>query len=151
MPKFGTSSQERLESCDPRLQSILTEVIRHFDFSVMEGHRPIERQMELYKQGREKNPDGTWTKVGHTVTNIDGMAIKGKHNYSPSLAVDIAPYPIDFSQREKARERFYYLMGMIRQEGERQGVELRFGLDWDGDGSFDDQSFDDLPHVEIVS
>lgn len=170
MPKFGKSSLERLETCDPRLQLVLNGVIRSFDFSVTEGHRPIAVQRKLYEIGRKKGADGTWTKIGHTVTNIDGLTVTGKHNVRPSLAADIAPYPIDYSDRGKARERFYFMMGMVRNEAEginamlpeinqvraESGLPalkpftLRFGLDWDGDGSFDDQSFDDLPHVEIV-
>jgi peptidoglycan L-alanyl-D-glutamate endopeptidase CwlK len=118
------------------LINVLSGVIAYFDFSVLEGHRGTDRQYQLFQEGRSQ---------------IDGINLIGKHNVFPSDAVDIAPYPIDFSDRGKARERFYFLMGMIKQEAERQGVKLRFGLDWDGDGDFDDQSFDDLGHVEILS
>jgi len=150
MPKFGKSSTERLNTLDPRLKAILNEVIKYFDFSIIEGHRPVPRQYELYRQGRKLLADGTYVKTGKTVTNIDGYKVKGKHNYTPSLAVDVAPYPIDFSNKGKARERFYFLMGMIKMEAEKQGVKIRFGLDWDGDNIYDDQSFDDLPHLEII-
>lgn len=28
---------------------------------------------------------------------------------------------------------------------------VRFGLDWDGDDTYRDQTFDDLPHAELVA
>jgi len=134
MASFGKSSQARLDTCDVRIQSVLNEVIKHFDFSVLEGHRSIEKQQQYFLEGKSK---------------LDGVNQKSKHQSFPSLAADIAPYPIDFSDKKKARERFYFLMGMVNMESIKQGVEIRFGLDWDGDGLFDDQSFDDLPHFEL--
>jgi len=27
---------------------------------------------------------------------------------------------------------------------------VRFGIDWDGDDTFTDQTFDDMPHFELI-
>lgn len=129
MPSFGQKSQSILATCHPDLQDICNEVIKHYDFSVLEGHRSNSRQDELFRQGKSKLQAG-----------------ESKHNNSPSLAVDIAPYPIDWEDTR----RFYFLCGMIKQAAGELGIEVRMGCDWDGDGSFSDQSFHDLPHVELV-
>ena len=78
MPRFGKRSNVNLASCDERLQKVFNEVIKHVDCSVLEGHRGEERQNKLQEEGKSKvrYPDG-------------------RHNASPSNAVDVAPYPID--------------------------------------------------------
>ena len=78
MPKFGKTSRKRLATCDERLQKVFNEVIKHVDCSILEGHRSGERQNKLYDEGK--------TKVKFP---------KGRHNNNPSLAVDVARYPID--------------------------------------------------------
>ena len=129
MPSFGTSSQEHLDTCHKDLQAICNLVIEHYDFTVMEGHRSGKRQNELFRQGKSK------VKAGHS-----------KHNSLPSNAVDLAPYPIDWSDTR----RFYFLAGLIKQAAHDLGIKIRQGADWDGDGSFADQTFHDLPHFELV-
>ena len=136
MPKFGKTSSKRLESCDPMLQLVLRKAINIIDFSILEGHRSTEKQQEYFKSGLSK---------------LDGVTQKSKHQAMPSKAVDIAPYPIDFTDKEKVRARFYHLQGVIKAVAYDLGVSLRFGLDWDSDGEFTDQSFDDLPHVELAN
>ncbi len=129
MPSFGTASRQRLDTCHPDLIQVCELVIQTYDFTVLEGFRSNARQDELFRQGKSKLRAGM-----------------SKHNQDPSWAVDIAPYPIDW---EDVR-RFYYLQGMIKQAAESLGVKIRQGCDWDGDGSFSDQTFHDLPHIELV-
>jgi len=142
MASFGSKSRERLNTCHSDLKLICNEVIKTFDFSVLEGSRTYSKQREYFKAGRSK---------------LDGVKHKSKHQSLPkSEAVDIAPYPIDFKQIEKSKARFYLLAGMMFQASERLFDEgkithkLRWGGDWDGDKEFSDQSFDDLPHFELV-
>ena len=129
MPTFGTASQGKLETCDKRLQSICNLVIEHYDFSVLEGHRSGARQDELFRQGKSKLRAG-----------------QSKHNASPSMAVDISPYPIDWNDSK----RFYLLAGMIFQAAYDLGIKIRWGGDWDRDWDHSDQGFMDLPHFELV-
>ncbi len=144
MYKFGNRSRKNLNTCHKDIQTILEEVIKFYDFSVIEGYRTIERQQELYNQGR---------------SHIDGVTRKGNHNYNPSMAVDIIPYKKytnPFSGKEKDNRRFYFMMGLVRATAERLLIEgkidhlVRFGLDWDGDDIYTDQNFDDLPHFELI-
>jgi peptidoglycan L-alanyl-D-glutamate endopeptidase CwlK len=119
-------------------------VIKIYDFSVIEGHRTQSTQQQYFKEGKSK---------------LDGVNVKSKHQSLPSMAVDIMPFKKDtnaFSGHEKDDRRFYVLMGMVKAVAARLKFEgkithdVRFGLDWDGDDTFRDQTFDDLPHFELV-
>ena len=137
MPKFGRRSRERLKGVDARLVSVLNEVVKYFDITVIEGLRSQERQNELVKQGKSK------TKFGKHV--------QGK-------AVDIAPYPIDW----KARDDFHYLGGFVLGIAAKLGVNVRWGGDWSSPSldkdvmsgreqrTTKDNGFDDLVHFEII-
>ena len=129
MPKLSKRSLEKLNTCDARLVLVCKHVIENYDFTVLEGHRSPERQEELFRQGKSKLRGG-----------------QSKHNSSPSIAVDIAPYPIDWEDTK----RFYLLAGFMFQAAAELGVKLRWGGDWDGDWEHNDQSFIDLPHFELV-
>ncbi len=124
MPKFGKRSKERLKGVDAKLVNVLNELVKIMDVTIIEGLRTEERQEELVKQGASKT------------------------KYSKHLlgkAVDVAPYPINW----KDRERFHYMGGMIRGIGQQLNVPIRWGGDWDSDGEVADNGFDDLLHVEI--
>ena len=124
MYKFGKKSKERLRGVHPKLVNVLNELIKIMDVTIIEGLRSEERQKELLEQGKTK------TKFS--------KHIKGK-------AVDLAPYPIDWEDRE----RFHYMGGMIRGIGKQLNTDIRWGGDWDSDVEIKDNSFDDLVHVEI--
>lgn len=133
MPTLSEKSKIRLASCDARLQRILTEVIKHIDFTVLEGHRGEAAQNEAVRNGTSKL---LWP--------------KGKHNTNPSRAVDIAPYLPEVRIDWKDLPAFGRLMGYIQRVAHEQGVRLRFGIDWDGDFRTRDESFLDAPHIELV-
>ena len=138
MARFSNLSRERLASCDTRLQLVMNKVITLFDITVLEGHRSVQRQTELYAQGR--------TVPGQIVTTIDGIRRRGKHNWKPSKAVDVAPYPLDWNDRE----RFVYMAGLILGVAHANGIDLRWGGDWDEDNDLKDHNSPmDLPHFEV--
>lgn len=119
----------KLEDAHPIWQSILEEAIQHTDFSILETYRNEARQTEMFKTGRShlKWPNS-------------------KHNQKPSLAVDIAPYPVDWDDLT----RFYRLVGFIEGLAFTRGVQIRSGLDWDRDWDHFDNRWNDGPHLEIV-
>jgi len=122
--KFGKRSRDRLRGVDSRLVNVLNELIKIMDVTVIEGLRSAERQEELLRKGA--------TKVKYS------KHMEGK-------AVDIAPYPIDWDDRE----RFHYMGGMIRGIAKALNLNVRWGGDWDSDGEIKDNNFDDLVHIEI--
>ena len=128
MPKFGKSSKARLATCDNRLQKVFNEVIKTVDCSILEGHRSAERQDKLFEEGK--------TKVKYP---------NGRHNASPSRAVDVAPYPIDWDDRE----RFHLFAGFVLGIAKSMGINLRWGGDWNQNFEVDDNQFDDFPHFEL--
>jgi peptidoglycan LD-endopeptidase CwlK len=139
--KFSSTSKERLATCHEDLQKIMNMAIKYttIDFGIAEGHRSVDRQYKMYKAGKSK---------------IDGKKRKGKHNYNPSLAVDIYAYVNGKAKWTKAD--LMYLLGVIEtcakilKENGEIAHDLRLGANWDGDGEFlTDQSFDDLPHIEL--
>lgn len=135
---FGPRSRRNLDTCDPRLVKICELALSWgvMDFAVIEGHRGIERQQELYHDGKSQ---------------IDGINLKGKHNHSPSLAVDILPYPASVNGVNvwKDSQRFNVLAGVMYSAAAALGHTIRWGGDWDGDGNNADSNFHDLPHFEI--
>lgn len=130
MPKFGTASKKQLATADKDLQRLFNKVIEHWDCIVLEGKRSEERQKKLYADGLSKT-------------------LNSKHVYplgKPSLAVDVAPYPIKWNDKE----RFYAFAGFVIGIAVSMGLKTRWGGDWDSDREFHDQNFMDLLHFEIV-
>jgi len=125
MPRFGSRSRRRLKGVDTKLVNVLNETIKLMDITVIEGVRSKKRQAELLKKGA--------TKVKYS------KHMEGK-------AVDVAPYPIQWDDRE----RFHYMGGIVRGVASQMGVKVRWGGDWDSDGEIKDNNFDDLVHIELV-
>jgi peptidoglycan L-alanyl-D-glutamate endopeptidase CwlK len=143
MPSFGTTSKKRLSSCHKDLQIIFNEVVKLYDCIILEGHRSIKRQQRLYKEGKSK---------------IDGINKKGKHNHTPSMAVDVAPYFKDIPHvRWNDTKSFYlfagYVIGIsdILYKNNIISHKIRWGGDWDSDKDIHDQTFNDLVHFELIS
>jgi len=127
--KFSTNSKRELETCHVFLQDIFNEVILHYDCTILQGHRTREQHEEYVKKGT--------TRVAYE---------QSKHRFNPSLAVDVAPYPIDWQDRD----RFLHFAGFVKGIATAYGYKIRWGGDWDGDNNLKNQSFFDLPHFEIV-
>jgi len=127
MPKFSRESIEKLSTCDPRLQQIMGHVIDHFDFKVISGRRTVKEQQFLVDQGFSKT-------------------MASKHCHDPSLAIDIAPWPVNWNDTE----RFIYLAGHVMMKAKEHGVNLKWGGDWDQDTEIKDTRFRDLGHFELV-
>lgn len=126
MSKFSQQSLTKLESCDPKLQSLFAEVIKHWDCAILSGHRTQTEQEQLVKEGKSQT-------------------MNSKHLLSPSQAVDVAPYPIDWSDTQ----RFYYFAGFVLGIAESMGLNIRWGGDWNDNMQVKDNNFNDLVHYEI--
>jgi peptidoglycan L-alanyl-D-glutamate endopeptidase CwlK len=135
MPKFSKKSMDRLATCHDDIQLVMNEAIKKFDFTVLSGHRSPDEQFELYKQGRELI-DGKWAKVGKTVTNVDGTNVLSNHNYNPSRAIDVAPYPIDWDNID----RFIAMSNVVLKCAKEFDIELEWGGNW---------RMKDYPHFEL--
>lgn len=130
MPRFSRRSKEKLETCHPDIQKVMKEVIKYVDFTVLEGVRTLEQQAEYVRTGKSK------TMNSKHLQQSDGY----------SHAIDIAPYPIDW----KDRDRFILLAGFVLGIASQMGVKLRWGGDWDSDFKTKDHTFFDGPHFELI-
>ena len=128
MASFSPRSLNKLSSCDPRLKELFMDVVKVYDCTVLEGHRSEERQDELYRTG--------FSRVQYP---------NSRHNLNPSFGVDVAPYPIDWNDRE----RFVAFGSFVRGIAHAKKLSIRWGGDWDMDGDTTDQTFNDLCHWEL--
>ena len=131
--KLGKTSLARLQGVDETLVNVVKRAIEisEVDFTVIEGVRTLERQRELYAQGR--------TAPGKIVTWI----MKSKH--IEGKAVDLVPYPLDWNDIEK----FNKIKDAMFQAAKELDVNLRWGADWDSDGNYRENGEYDSPHFEI--
>jgi len=138
MPSFGSASQKRLATLHPDLQTIMHEAIKVMDFSIVCGYRIEEAQNKAFEDGASTKqwPDS-------------------KHNQDPSIAVDIAPWDpymrngkggIDWQNTD----RFILLAGIVKGIAHTLEIPIRWGGDFDNDTFIKDQSFIDMPHIELV-
>lgn len=131
--KLGKTSLARLQGVDETLVNVVKRAIEisEVDFTVLEGVRTLERQRELYAQGR--------TAPGKIVTwTMKSRHIEGK-------AVDLVPYPLDWNDLEK----FNKIKDAMFQAARELDVNLRWGADWNGNGEYREKGEYDSPHFEI--
>tara|TARA_R100000700_G_C3175771_1_gene150663 strand:- start:2771 stop:3169 length:399 start_codon:yes stop_codon:yes gene_type:complete len=129
MPSFGAKSKANLSECHPDLQKVFNKVIQSYDCSVIEGYRGKEEQDAAFHSGKSKL-----------------QYPKSKHNRQPALAADVIPYPVDWDDTKQ----FYHFAGFVQGIAEEMGIQLRWGGDWNSNRLFEDQSFHDLPHYELI-
>lgn len=140
MPQFGQKSASNLATCERDIQTIMMEVVKHFDCSIIEGHRSAETQNSHWQKGRENDIIVDKSKV---VTYKDGYDKKSKHQGYPSEAVDVVPYPSMWKDKNKLIELrgvVKYCQAKLLSEGKIEKTLDNGGDLWDGW---------DLPHYEI--
>jgi len=118
----------RLQTCDERLIKVITAVSMFWHIRVIEGHRGRVNQDAAYSLGKSKL---LWP--------------HGKHNASPSLAVDVTPEPIDWNNDQ----RLIYFAGFVIGMARKMDIELRWGGDWNGWNDPRRNQFKDLVHFEL--
>ena len=134
MPKFSESSMQKLRTCDPNLQILFNYVIRYFDCTVVCGERAETEQNKAFADG--------FSTVQYP---------NSKHNSSPSEAVDVVPYPIQWNNTDRMRYFIGFVKGvaqMLKEYG-TMDKEIVTGVDWDNDTFLKDQRWNDFPHFQI--
>ena len=108
--------------------------MRQFDIAVVCGHREREEQERCCREGTSRLH---WP--------------HSRHNSSPSLAVDIAPWRPGTGIDWDDVDRFRLMAGYVLGAAAGLGIPLRWGGDWDRDFDERDERFRDMPHFELVS
>lgn len=131
MPNFSRRSISKLDTCHVDLIALMVEVVRTVDITVLEGHRGKERQNALKAEGKSQL---SWP--------------RSKHNQSPSLAVDVAPYIAgvgvswDWDHYHPLAKHIKKTWARLDAEGKLSG---EFDLSWGGDW----RTFKDGPHWQL--
>lgn len=128
MPKFSKSSDDKLNTCHPLLQTLFREVVKHYDCTIICGHRGEKEQNEAFENG--------YSKLKFPMS---------KHNSMPSRAVDCLPFPIQWNDKS----RHLHFAGYVQAVADRLGIKVRWGGNFDGDKNLDN-GFQDRPHFELV-
>lgn len=120
MPAFGASSARRLSTCHVDIQMVMEPVVKVYDCSVIWGYRGEARQNRAFEDGHsmKKWPDS-------------------RHNTNPSLAIDIVPYPIDWTSIDRFKELAWVIKGSMSAQG--------IPLEWGGEWTFKDYAHWQLP------
>lgn len=126
---YGKSSLKNLNEAHPELQRLFFSLESDYNITIFKGHRTKEEQDAAFESGNSKVqwPDS-------------------KHNEWPSKAVDAAFYPVDWNDLG----RHYMFVGIVIERARQLDIPIRCGADWDGDFNTDDQTFNDLVHIEYI-
>lgn len=124
--RLSKSGEERLNQCCKDIQTVIREVLYYRDISILCGYRSNEEQEMMYKQKTSKARAG-----------------QSAHNYKPSLAIDVVPYPIPKKNDawDSDSEEWQKLCDLIMDIAKDKGIELEWGGNW--------KSLVDKPHYEI--
>jgi peptidoglycan L-alanyl-D-glutamate endopeptidase CwlK len=119
---FSLASLAALGTCHPDLQRLVYAVADRVDCSVLCGHRDEATQERLYREGKTR---AHWP--------------HSRHNSQPSMAVDLAPYPVNWQDLD----RFRWFGGFVQGIAVGLGIEIVWGGNWKG--------FADMPHFELAA
>jgi len=145
MADFGAKSRENLNGVDSDLIRVAFAVVQvpGCDHSVICGARPEDQQTAAFNSGNSKTP---WPESKHNI--YEGRPL--------AEAIDFLPYPFNGYPEEgtetyfKELARWYAISQAYVAIGHTMGIDLRGGFDWDRDGIYTDQTFDDIGHIEII-
>lgn len=131
MPVFGSTSKARLAGAHPLLQKLMNTAIARAtpaqDFTIMDAQRGRAEQELAFRRGNSKAHFG-----------------QSAHNWNPAVALDVAPYPIDFNDKQRFIDLAQKLILPVAKELK---IPIRWGGDWNMDGSIADGW--DFPHYEL--
>lgn len=135
--KFDAASAKRLKGTHPLLQRLLIAARNQIPFTVMDSQRGKAAQEDAYRRGTTKARFG-----------------QSAHNWSPAIAVDLAPIPLDWNKLD-GFIALWRVIGWYDIKTGRGGglallmkIPLRWGGDWNRNGQYTDDGWD-FPHYEL--
>lgn len=141
MARFGAVSRAHLAEVHPRLQELFNFVIKHWDCSITDGLRTVEEQRKNVRKGVSKT--------------MNSKHLTGR-------AIDALPYPFNWTKITRGLNalkaadgrmeiaELYMFQGFVAGVAAAKGIPIRQGADWNSNRQFEDQTFHDLPHTELV-
>lgn len=142
MYRYGRTSTMHLDTLEPELRQLFVDLLalEVCDITIISGRRGEEEQNRLYRENRSQLQFPESRHNGDPNGPLDAQGVPY------SLAVDAAPYPI----RWKDRERATLFAGLVIGYARARGLALIWGGDWDRDFEVNDNHFDDLWHFQRV-
>lgn len=128
MPSLDAASAKRLAAAHPLLQQLFNAVAAKTPIIILESQRGREGQEAAFKAGNSKAHFGD-----------------SAHNWSPSVALDVSPKPLDWDDRAS----FIALSKIVLATAKQLGIPIRWGGDWNMNGILTDEKLSDLPHYEL--
>jgi peptidoglycan L-alanyl-D-glutamate endopeptidase CwlK len=147
--RFGKASLERLAGVDERLRAVchLALCKSSQDFLVLEGRRTVQRQHELYGQGRTADQlRAVGVDPKHAKPAMPKVTWTLNSNHFTGRAVDLVPWPIDWNTPAK----FDAIAKAMFSAAEALGTPIRWGKDWNQNGRPGERGETDSPHFELV-
>ena len=125
--KLSKSGEDRLKQCCSEIQSVIKEVLYYRDITILCGYRSKEEQEKMFMQGASKAHAG-----------------QSAHNYQPSLAIDVVPYPIPMKDGKWDNDASDWkdLSNLIFDIAKSKNIDLTWGGNW--------KKLVDKPHYEIT-
>lgn len=120
MPSLSAASQRRLDGAHPLLRDLFAAVALKTPIVVLDSQRGRMAQERAFA-------------LGHSRAHFGQSA----HNWSPAIALDVVPDPIDWNDAA----RFRALATMVKTEAKARNIPLVWGGDW--------TSITDMPHYEL--
>lgn len=123
MPKLSASSQKRLDAAHPILKKLFTAVALEANITILDSQRGRAAQERAFVLGNSRAHFG-----------------QSAHNWSPALAMDVAPYPVNWDNIQ----RFKDLGVIVKRIAAKQGVadKIKWGATFKG--------LADYPHWEVT-
>lgn len=131
MPKFGRKSAELREYLCQDLKRLVDEVIKGYDFSIIETIRDKAEQEKAFMFGRSKAHYG-----------------QSAHNFHPCFALDVIPYPVPVKQVKGVvvwddnSPEWDKMINAFKAKADELGIKITCGIDF--------KSLTDKPHIEIA-
>jgi peptidoglycan L-alanyl-D-glutamate endopeptidase CwlK len=129
--RFSKASLASREKLHPKLQLLVDLAIKEIDFKILDATRGRAAQTKAFLQGTSK------AKFGQSA-----------HNYVPAIAVDLFPAPYKW-EGKAAMEAFDNLGRIMFRLAKENNIPLRWGGDWNMDGSKTTNDAWDKPHFEL--
>lgn len=143
MYRYGTRSKEKLATCHPLLEQLAYKVllVSPYDITIVHGFRGQLVQDALYDSNLSKKrfPFSRHNKSEDKKLQ-DRLHVSDALDFAPYVKKDIAWLDTHI---------FAVVAGCFLSQAKVMGVKLRWGGDWDSDGSTQDQSLMDWGHIEI--
>lgn len=158
---YSPKSLGKLDTARPELKNLFLRVGTRFPNTILETLRTLEMQRKNVEKGVSKTMDSRhlrvpseavdaapdpleWPQIGKLLKRIESVAGSLAKPERDEIMALVNEYTKDVS-------RWYYFGGYVLGTADEMGIPIRWGGDWNGNRNIDDQTFDDLPHFELLN